>query len=167
MWDKIKGMGGAAIGIGIFVGFLLIIGLILEGGLWLSEQIYPWLALISVITLGVVLVVLIPLSLFKRTRMLSGNGFTIASHIFGLTLWTWAFLLTYAIWGGVALMIGLFFLGVGVVPIAMLATLFNGLWSPLVQMILLTVLVFGTRLLGRWLLTKATFEGIEELGTVP
>lgn len=58
------------------------------------------------------------------------------------------------LWGGIAVFIGLFLLGVGVVPIAMLATLFNGMWSTLGELFLLLILTFGSRFLGIYLVEK-------------
>ena len=57
-------------------------------------------------------------------------------------------LLTLALWGVLAVIIGLFLFGVGVVPIAMLATLFNGMWLELGLLFLAVILTFGCRLLG-------------------
>ena len=56
-----------------------------------------------------------------------------------------AFLYTLSIWGFVALFIGLFLLGVGVVPVAMLATLLNGMWMPLISLLLLTIMTIASR----------------------
>jgi hypothetical protein len=55
-------------------------------------------------------------------------------------------LLTLAIWGVGAVFIGLFLAGVGVVPIAMLATLLKGMWGPLIELVLLTIMTFGSRI---------------------
>jgi hypothetical protein len=46
-------------------------------------------------------------------------------------------------------------LGVGVVPIAMLATLFHGQWSHLGELIVLVILTFGSRFFALWLEEKA------------
>ena len=46
----------------------------------------------------------------------------------------------------VAVILGLFMAGIGVVPIAMLATLLKGMWGPLVELLLLTILTFGSRI---------------------
>src|SRR5438046_9731864 len=55
----------------------------------------------------------------------------IVSYVFGATLWVWSLLLTYTLWGGFWLFIGLFMAGVGVVPLAMIATFFKGMWAEL------------------------------------
>jgi hypothetical protein len=62
------------------------------------------------------------------------------------------FLLTLAIWGATGVIIGLFLAGIGVVPVAMLATLFHGMWEPLIQLVLLFILTFGTRMGSLYLL---------------
>jgi hypothetical protein len=45
-----------------------------------------------------------------------------------------------------AVFIGLFLAGVGMVPIAMLATLIKGMWGPLIELVLLTIMTFGSRI---------------------
>ena len=130
----------------------LLIGLFIHGGAWLSAKIYPFLTVIFGITFGIALFILTPISIFKRARRIAGNGIVISSFIFGLTLWVWSFLLTYTLWGGVGIFIGLFLFGVGVVPIAMLATLFKGMWAVFGQLMFLTILTFGSRFFGVFLL---------------
>ena len=76
----------------------------------------------------------------------------------GLTLWFWALVLTYTIWGAVAVFIGLFLLGIGVVPVAMLATLFDGQAATTLQLLLLTVVTFGARSIGVRLALQSSRE---------
>jgi hypothetical protein len=155
MKEKFKSIGSVLLGIGIFIGIMLLVAFFIEGGLWLSEILYPWLTLISAIAFFVCILILLPLAFIRKTRGFSGLGLFIASYIFGASLWVWAFLLTYTLWGATALFIGLFLAGVGVVPIAMLATLFNGEWSILGQLVLLVIFTFGSRMLGLYLSEKA------------
>lgn len=155
LWARLKGAGQSILGFSLIIGILAATALFISGGIYLGKQIYPWLFNISGITIAVVLFFLLPLSLFRRARNFSGLGLLTASWVFGATLWVWGFLLTYQLWGGIALIIGLFLLGVGVVPIAMLATLFNGMWSTLGELALLTGITFGTRLGGAFVLAKA------------
>ena len=161
MKDTFKSIGSFLLGVGIFIGIILMAAFFIKGGLWLSEVLYPWLSLISAIAFFICILILLPLALVRKTRGFSGLGLFIASYIFGASLWMWAFLLTYAIWGATALIIGLFLAGVGVVPIAMLATLFNGEWSILGQLVLLLVFTFGSRTLGYYLVDKAEQQSYE------
>lgn len=64
-------------------------------------------------------------------------------------------LLSWELWGPIAVIIGLFIFGIGVVPIAMLATLFNGMWIELGFLVLAIILTFGFRFFGIGLVEKA------------
>src|SRR5436305_5327435 len=129
MKEAIKGVGAIALGLAILVGVLVLALLFINGGVWLGDKIYPALFMVSVITFLVCLFILIPMAVFHPTRGIAGLGLFISSYIFGLLLWVSSLLLTYTIWGGLAVFVGLFVFGVGVVPIALLATLIKGLWS--------------------------------------
>ena len=161
--DKLKDAGFGIVGIGLILGLIILAFFLIEGGVKLGEAIYPYLATASGVTIGVTFLILLPLSLFKRTRYFSASLLLVASFVFGLSLWIWALILTYYIWGIAAVFIGLFLLGVGVVPIAMLATLFNGMWPQLLELIVLTVLVFGVRAYSLYLANKVDQESLENL----
>ncbi len=159
MKEKIKNFGLGFLGIGIyialFIGSILLALLFIKGGLWLSTTLYPWLVLISGITFLISVLILLPLSIFKKTRSVSAIGLLIASYIFGTTTWVWSFLLAYVLWGIMGLVVGLFIGGIGVVPIAMLASIFNGEWSIFGQLVLLVVITFGVRFFSLYIAEKA------------
>ena len=122
---------------------------------FLFGKIYPVVSDIALLIFLFDLIIALPISFFRKARVLSGNTILYSSWVFGLQLWLSGLMLTWQIWGlGVALL-GILFLGVGVVPIAMLATLFNGKWIELLQLILSIVLVFGSRLLGAYIVSKS------------
>jgi len=154
MKENLKMAGYIAIFIALAIGSILLIALFIKGGIWISERIYPWLAIITGIALFITIFCLLPTAIFKRSRGFAGAGLLIASYVFGVTLWVSAFLLTYTIWGGVALIVGLFLMGIGIVPIAMLATAFVKQWSIFGQLILLLVMTFETRLFGYYLISN-------------
>lgn len=122
--------------------------LLIWGGAWLSEKILPWLMLLSLLAFAFNLIILGPLALIRSTRQWAGLGFFVSSYIFGLMGWCMGLFLTWVLWGGIAVLIGLFIMGIGVVPIAMLATLFNGMWPELGILVLTIILTFGLRFLG-------------------
>jgi hypothetical protein len=155
MQDTLKNVGYGFIGLIIFIGIILLFCLFINGGLWLSAILYPWLFLISGIAFIICILVLLPLAIFRRTRGFSGVGFYIASYIFGSSLWVWSFLLAFILWGAMGLFIGLFLGGIGVVPIAALAVLFHGNWGVFVQLLFLIIFTFGTRALGYYLMEKS------------
>ena len=131
MKRNLRSTGSVLLGIGILIGFVVLVLFFFRGGLWLNEVVYPWLSLVSATTFLACLLIVLPLALIRRTRGLAGLGLFIASYLFGVSLWVWAFLLTYTLWGRMALFIGLLLVGTGLVPIAMLATVFNGEWARL------------------------------------
>lgn len=140
--------------VGIFIGLILLVSLFLKGILWLSELLYPWLVLISGITFFIAILILLPLGIFKKTRVISGIGLMYAGFVLGITTWVWSFLLAYLFWGFWGLFIGLLLGGVGVIPVAMFATLFNGEWGALVQLVLLVTFAIGFKIFGAYIATR-------------
>lgn len=155
MKEKFKSIGSVLLGVGISVGVILLAAFFIKGGLWLSDILFPWLTWISNIAFLICILILLPLAIFRKTRGFSGLSLYISSYIFGTTLWVSAFLLTYELWGATALFIGLFMGGIGIVPIAVLATLFHAEWLWFAQIIFLLILTFGSRMLGLYLSEKA------------
>jgi hypothetical protein len=165
MKEKLKGIGWGVIGIACFVGLIILILFLIKGGIWLSATIYPYLATVMNWTISITVLIFLPLSISKKLRGFTGLSIYITSYIFGATLWVWGLLLTYFLWGGLALFIGLFMMGVGVVPIAMLASIFKGMWSTLGQLALLLVMTFATRAFGVYLIAKHEEQLDQTVGT--
>lgn len=155
MWEKLKGGMGVLLGLGVMVALVFVGALLIEGGARLSVVVYPWLSRAAGIAFTVALFVLFPMSFIRPARSFSSAGLMISSYVIGLALWVWALILTYVLWGLWAVVIGLFFMGVGIVPIAMLATLFKGMWPQLGQLVLGLVLVFGIRAYSLYVAQKA------------
>lgn len=154
MQSTVKTIGTYALGIVGFIAVLAIPGILIGGGIWIGERILPWLVFISFLTLAFCVVILGPLALIPATRPWAGLGYFIASYVFGLTGWFMGLLLTWILWGGFAVFVGLLILGCGVVPIAMLATFFKGMWAEFGILVLAVVLTFGSRILGACLVDK-------------
>jgi hypothetical protein len=152
--ESIKGLGVGVLGLGILGILLLLAVLFTRGVVWAAEKLMPWLAWASAVAL-LVCVLLLPLCIFRRTRPWAGIGYFAASYAFGAMLWAYACLFVVSTWGYAALIIGLLFYGIGVVPIAILAAVFHGEWSALWQVLLSIALTFGTRGLGAWLMSKS------------
>jgi hypothetical protein len=138
-------LSGCLLALTIIAGIIMVALMFLQGGVWLGEKALPYFVLLARITLGVVLIILLPMSAFRQTQRFAARGLMSAASIFGITLWVWGLVLTYTLWGGGAVLVGLFLLGVGVVPMAMLATAFAAMWSTFGQLFLLAVLIYATR----------------------
>ena len=154
--NVLKSIGGFLLAVAVIVAVALVIFLLVTGGAWLADKVYPWLIVIFAIALIVSVFILLPLAIFRRTRGIAGIGIYVSSYAFGLTLWVWCQLTTYTLWGGFAVVIGILMGGVGIVPLAIIASLTKGLWAIALQMVVIAVLTFGARLLG------ATFVGSAE-----
>ena len=143
--EKIKSIGYSVLGVLIFAIFFLLVYLFFTGGIALGIKILPWLFQITGIIFLIDILVLFPLLIFNKTRNITAIGLLISSYIFGVTLWFWGLILTFYYWGLFAVIIGLVFLGIGVVPIALLATIINTEWLLVGQIILLILFTYGSR----------------------
>lgn len=144
--EVLAGIGGLLI-----MGAMLLVGatigaVFILGSAWASSKLLPWLSVLTWIAFGLVVFVFLPLAIPRATRGFSSVALLISSYVFGATLWMEGLLLTLFIWGLGAVFIGLFIAGVGVVPIAMLATLLKGMWWPLIELVLLTIMTFASRI---------------------
>jgi len=150
----ISNIGTYILGAVIMLAVFSLPVLLIVGGVIVGEKILPWLMALSIIAIGVCLVILPLFTLFSASRAWAGLGFAMVSYVFGITCWFIGLLLTWMLWGGLAVLIGLFIFGVGVVPIAMLATLFKGMWPELGLLFLVVILTFGSRILGLFLISR-------------
>ena len=150
MKKELKDFGGNLLRIGIFFGVIFLAIFFVKGAVWLSAVLYQWIAIVSIVVFVFSVLVLIPLSLFKKTKGFAGVSLLIASFIIGANLWIWSLLLVYSSgWGMMGVIIGLLLGGVGIIPIAMLAALFNGAWAILGELILLIIIFFVFRMLAK------------------
>ncbi len=149
-------------GLGIFLVILFAIFVLpvlyTHGMVWFSEKAFPWLFYASLIAFAICLLVLLPLSIFRKLRHWTSLGFYLVSFLFGTLLFTFSCLVAVELWGFIGLIIGLVMWGVGVVPVAFLAALFHGEWALLGYVVLGTVGTFGTRILGLRLGESTTEE---------
>ena len=145
-------------GVFVLIGIALIALMFLRGGVWLGEKSLPIFQWLACITFGVVVVIFLPMTAFHQTERMAAKGLIQSASLFGLTLWVWGLVLTYNLWGGGAVLVGIFLLGVGVVPMAMIATAMAKTWATCGQLLLLAGLTYGTRHFGKRLLLKLQLE---------
>lgn len=154
MKEKFKMIGGFACGILFMVAAITIAAFLIEGGVWLSEKLLPLMSVATGWAFTACIFILVPLAVFHRTRGYAGVGLLVASYIFGLMLLMTGLVLTYTLWGFTAVFVGVLLLGVGVVVTAVLATVFNGIWSALLLLIFLVFLTYGTRLMAFYVIER-------------
>lgn len=148
MLENAKKLSGYLLGLVVFAAVLALPFVFIKGAMWASENLLPPLFLVGWIAIAVVIFVLLPLSLFRRLRGFTGTVIFLSSYLFGLICWLTGFVVTYSLWGAWAVILGILFLGGGIVPIGMVASLFKGEWQMLVLLFILIVLTFGTRIGG-------------------
>jgi len=107
MSQFLKTIGSLAFGVVAFVALIVVIFLLVQGGAWLADKAYPILIILVVIALVITVFIPLPLAIFHKTRGFAGVGIYITSYVYGLTVWVWSLLITYAIWGGVGVAIGI------------------------------------------------------------
>lgn len=154
MKETLKAIGGFAFGLALLAGLIVLAVFFIKGGVWLSEKLLPILLVIGWCAFLGCLFLFVPLAVFRSTRGFAGVCLYIASYIFGASAWMTGLLLSYTIWGVFAVIVGLLFLGVGVVPVALLATLVKGLWSPFFSLLLMVAATWGSRFMAMYVLEE-------------
>jgi hypothetical protein len=71
--------------------------------------------------------------------------------VFGLLTWLLSFILTYALWGFWAVVLGILLFGGAVVPFALLATMFESMWDAFFTVFVLLAVTFGSRVAGMFI----------------
>jgi len=157
--ELVGSIGGIIIYLSGFIVVIFTIIYLFQGNL--VEKAVSFLLILNTINsylFYLLLFILLPLAIFKKTRPFSGLIMALASYLFGVALWIYSAIITYLLWGWIAVFIGIFLAGVGVLPVAILATIFHGDWSVFGNLIFGTVLTFGSRFLGIYLIEKADQE---------
>ena len=98
--QTVKGLGMALVVllVVLFVPFVLSV-LYIYGMLWFLEKAFPWLFYGGAIAFAICLLVLLPLSIFRKVRPWTGLGFYVASFLFGTMLFAFSCLVTVQLWG--------------------------------------------------------------------
>lgn len=153
--DRLKGVSLVSLAVLALLVLALLVYMLITGlatvGTWLS----PALVEIGKWVLGITALVLLPMSFFRTTRFQAASGFLIASYILGFELWLFGFLFTYWLWGVIGVVIGVLLLGVGVVPLAIVALLLHGDWTVSLQLIAGCVIIFAIRTYALYVSAKA------------
>ena len=161
MKEFLKSIGAFVLGAVFLAAAFTLAALFLYGSAWLSEKVLPVINLIFAVTFFILLLVFLPLSMFRKCRGWCAVAFIYWSYLCGLSLWMFSLLVTLNLWGYVAAIVGLIIMGVGIVPVALLACIFKGEWSIFFQLILQFALLIGCRLYGLYLAGKAEQQVID------
>ena len=126
----------------------------------MRQQIAEWLIVASRSTVTVAVLVSplflvgFVLSIFRRTRPLTGLFLYVFSFVVGAATWFYGAAVTFATFGWFGLFVGLVLFGVGVVPIGILGGFWEGAeFAAMARgLILMLIVTFAFRFVGSWLM---------------
>jgi hypothetical protein len=148
-------------GILLIASFTLIPIALIWGMLWVSGVLLPFVAILGNVALIMLLLVLLPFSLHRRSRRWTGPGIVLVSYTWGLYTWMFSALVVHDMWGTFWMIIGILFFAVGVIPMAGLAMLFRGDWVQAGALVLSIVVIYLVRGFGVWL--ESTVKKTQQL----
>jgi hypothetical protein len=88
-------------------------------------NIYQLLVPISSLAFAIAVIVFLPLAAWRKTRGAAGAGLMVASYVVGATTWFLGAAVTFGSFGWIGLILGLFIVGIGVVPFAIIGAFFS------------------------------------------
>ncbi len=153
-----EGIGGFLIMLVVFAALIFLIFAFIKGATFLGEKLLPILVIIVIPLLIIELCVVLPLALSKKLKGTAGVIVYIGSYVYGLTAWLIGFIVTLYYWGVFWVIVGLFIAGIGVVPFGVVAGGFNGQWAVVFNLIVLSILTYGSRMLGAKLAEDADID---------
>jgi hypothetical protein len=143
--------------VAVLLSFIVPVALI-RGGVWLLEHFGATVAHIAQGAVGF-FVILLPLALVPRLRLVVGNVQFALSFVFGALFWLYCLGTVYLLWGIVGAILGLFTFNFIVVPAGLAFLFASGQpFSERIQNVLVLalslVLIYGGRAFAVWLVTK-------------
>lgn len=132
--------------VGILIVPVLVIVLAARFDL-VQEYIYPMILLwaIALIVIG------LPLAVFRATRAFAGAMMVWWSVVFGGYIWLLCLTIVIASWGVFPALIGVFIVGIGNIPFAIICSAIGRHWHVLWVIVVDILLAFGVRFFGLWL----------------
>jgi len=153
MKEKVKGFGTGILGILMFLGFMILPFIFIFGILKVSEFLYPIISVLAGASIGLFLLIILPLSLFKSLHNHLAGISVILSHVVGASVFMFSFLTIFYYLGWLAFF--LMFMFQIVSPIAAIGLFFKGQWGAGFSIIIGLIFTYGMRFYGIWLSTLA------------
>lgn len=150
MAERLKNLSSWALGIVLLLAILCVPAVFILGTTWAANNVLRWLIGVCWLLLAVDILLLLT-CVVRRFRGAVGVVIYLSSYIFGLTSWLVSFVVTYELWGTWAVVAGVLLFGGAVVPFALLAALFGGLWLVAASVVALFTMTFATRIGGMML----------------
>jgi len=143
-----KIVGSFAVGVA-FLSAITVLGvLFFNGAAWVSERILPVVNMIVTLSLMLIILLSLVFAWFRKTRRWLGVAMTLWATLCLFDLWMYSLLLTMAHWGKVWTIVGLFFFGVGVIPMALISSLFSRDWVNVATIVAMCILFVIAHIIG-------------------
>lgn len=126
---------------------------------WMEGVLF-WLKMGVALVMWIWVLVILPMLIFRRTRA-RGAAILLHSSLYtAFSCWWFCFIVSYRLFGGIGLLIGLLVAGIGVIPLAFFGLMIKGLWTaglgPSVLDVFVSILLFIIpRTLGTWILKRS------------
>jgi hypothetical protein len=153
--ERAKDWGQIILGWVYLAGVIVLIVTLFKGMAWIAGPVYYSTVVGGAVCLFVVLPICLLLAIFRKTRGAASIGLLICSFVWAFGLWITSFITAYILAGLVWMIIGLVFIGGGVIVIAIIAALITGHWSTAGELFLLGVIILATRFFAFFLAAKA------------
>lgn len=153
MKEKAKGLGSGILGILMFLGFMIVPFIFIFGILKVSEFLYPVISVLVGASIGLFLLIILPLSLFKNLQGHLAGLSLILSYVVGASVFMFSFLMIFYYLGWIAIFF--MFMFNFVAPIAMIGLFFKGQWVAGFSLLLGIIFTYGMRFYGIWLVSRA------------
>ena len=154
----LKGAGSLLLAVAGATVFGILIWIFIYGAGFVSGWAIPYMAWATNVAALVCIFLLLPLSLIHKARFVTATGFMISSYVFGIATWMLGLLITLQYWGVIGVIVGLAIVGVGVVPVGMLAAAINTSWTEVLILVIGLGFTFGARMLAIWIGEKYDAE---------
>lgn len=93
--------------------------------------------------------------IIRPARSVCGFALYVASAAVGVDIWLWSIATVKVLWGTIATIIDLLLAVVGVIPMALIASLFHQEWLPLGYLVINLVILYFMQFAGGLMLEKA------------
>jgi hypothetical protein len=114
------------------------------------ESIYNITTTVCEVALCVIIFILIPLLIFRKTRLFSAKGLFYFSYLFGFYLWLLSFLITVKTLGLFWLIVGLLLVGIGVLPLALIGSVITTQWGMFFNLLIDAAILAFLRIVGAY-----------------
>lgn len=143
--ETFQGVAGLIKYIVVFVVIAGLLSVLFSGVRFLSGVLIPVLTAVSFVMFMAMFFMIILSSFVKKYRGITSIALLIFSYFFGVTAWFLGLSSTLYYFGFLWVIIGVFMLGVGVIPIGLLALAVNGQGWNFITLVSLLVLAFQAR----------------------